>query len=136
MLARREFLGSGWALTATLVAAQSPPPTKEITLGDTIPATPFGKTGHRLPLLAFGGSAMVERWSPGYGLKALSFDQRVAMVRHGRAITARASPIVERRSTMFAAIFTSRRRWASGPMTRDSWNQAKSGAILRVRSRP
>ena len=82
MLARRQFLRSGLAATATLAVAQVPR-TKEITLRDTIPATPFGKTGHRLPLLACGGSAMVEKWSPSYGLKALSFDQRVAMIRHG-----------------------------------------------------
>jgi aryl-alcohol dehydrogenase-like predicted oxidoreductase len=75
MVGRREFLGSMLAAAAA--------PAKTISLKDTIPSTPFGKTGHTLPLLAFGGSAMVERWSPGYGLPALGFDKRVAMVRHG-----------------------------------------------------
>lgn len=56
---------------------------KTITLSDKIPATPFGKTPHKLPVLGFGGSAMVGRWSPGYGLPARTFDQRVEMVRHG-----------------------------------------------------
>lgn len=61
---RREFLTAGLAAAA-------------------LSAAPFGKTGRRLPVLAFGGSAMVERWLPVYGLKALPFEQRVAMVRHG-----------------------------------------------------
>jgi uncharacterized protein len=46
-----------------------------------LPVRPFGKTGLRLPVLAFGGSAMVTRWKATYGPQ-LSFDRRVAMVRH------------------------------------------------------
>jgi aryl-alcohol dehydrogenase-like predicted oxidoreductase len=80
VLKRRQFLGSVLAATAAQAAA---PPAKTIALRDTIPTVPFGKTGHRLPILAFGGSAMVGRWSPGYGLPARTFEQRVSMVRHG-----------------------------------------------------
>lgn len=83
MVERRRFLGSVLAAAATRAAAQDRPAPKTIAVRDTIPLTAFGKTGHKLPLLAFGGSAMVERWSPGYGLPALRFDERVAMVRHG-----------------------------------------------------
>jgi predicted aldo/keto reductase-like oxidoreductase len=46
-----------------------------------LPVRPFGKTGHKLPILGMGGSAMVEKWSPSYGVKTLGTDERVAMVR-------------------------------------------------------
>jgi aryl-alcohol dehydrogenase-like predicted oxidoreductase len=75
MLSRREFM-AGAAVTAAA------PPAKQITLRDTIPAAPFGKTGHRLPILACGGSAIVERWAGGTGVPMPSFDKRVAMIRH------------------------------------------------------
>lgn len=74
MLSRRQFLAAAAMATA--------PRKKEIALRDTIPTQLFGKTGHRLPLLACGGSAMVEKWAPGYGVTMPSFDQRVAMIRH------------------------------------------------------
>ena len=48
----------------------------------TIPVRPFGKTGWKLPILAMGGSAMVQRFISAYGVKLLSMDERVAMVRH------------------------------------------------------
>ncbi len=48
----------------------------------TIPIRPFGKTGSKLPILAMGGSAMVRRFINSYGVKLLSTDERVAMVRH------------------------------------------------------
>ena len=47
----------------------------------TLPDRDFGKTGRRLPILACGGSAMVEKWKGGYGPQ-LSFEDRVAMIRH------------------------------------------------------
>jgi predicted aldo/keto reductase-like oxidoreductase len=47
-----------------------------------IPVRKFGKTGHSLPILGMGGSAMVGFWSSAYGVKTLSTDERVAMVRH------------------------------------------------------
>ena len=42
----------------------------------------FGKTGWKLPILAMGGSAMVKQWVQAYGVKLLSTEERVAMVRH------------------------------------------------------
>lgn len=69
-------------LLAGLAAAGAAPRAKQITLRDTIPAILFGKTGHRLPILACGGSAMVEKWALGTGVPMPSFDRRVAMIRH------------------------------------------------------
>jgi len=91
---RRKFLsmGVGAGIAAALrvetlraVDAQQggkAPATKEITLQNTIPARDFGKTGHRLPVLAFGGSAMVEKWASAYNVSLPSFGQRVEMARH------------------------------------------------------
>ncbi len=42
----------------------------------------FGKTGHTLPILGMGGSAMVKKWTPAYGVNLLPMEDRVAMVRH------------------------------------------------------
>ncbi len=90
-IARREFLVRG--LTAGIGAAafpygslaagaensaQEPAAPKP---SPAIPQRDFGKTGRRLPLLAFGGSAMVEKWKMTYGPQ-LPFERRVAMVRH------------------------------------------------------
>ena len=74
MLSRRELL-AGAAAGAALSA-------KEITLRDTIPAMAFGKTGHRLPILACGGSSMVEKWAAVTGVAMPGFEKRVAMIRH------------------------------------------------------
>jgi aryl-alcohol dehydrogenase-like predicted oxidoreductase len=46
-----------------------------------LPVREFGKTGRRLPILGFGGSAMVEKWKASYGPQ-LPREERVAMVRH------------------------------------------------------
>ena len=79
---RREFLQTSLAASAGGLTAAPAPHSKTIQLGDTIPVAEFGKTGHQLPLLACGGSAMVEKWSEiGYYLDPLPLDQRVAMVR-------------------------------------------------------
>jgi predicted aldo/keto reductase-like oxidoreductase len=48
----------------------------------TIPMRKFGKTGVTLPILGMGGSAMVQVFIQAYGVKLLSMDERVAMVRH------------------------------------------------------
>lgn len=47
-----------------------------------IPTRKFGKTGHTLPVLGMGGSAMVGIWTSSYGVKLLGLDERAAMVRH------------------------------------------------------
>jgi aryl-alcohol dehydrogenase-like predicted oxidoreductase len=60
---------------------QQQSPGKKIRLRDTIPSREFGKTGHRLPVLAFGGSAMVEQWGKGYGVDLPPFAARLKMVR-------------------------------------------------------
>lgn len=86
-LPRREFLrrGVGAGLGMAILGSGSVPGAsrdiKNIELTDAIPARRFGKTGHRLPILAFGGSAMVEKWKAAYGPQ-LSRGERVAMVRH------------------------------------------------------
>jgi aryl-alcohol dehydrogenase-like predicted oxidoreductase len=46
-----------------------------------LPLRQFGKTGHDLPILAMGGSAMVSKWQGVYGPQ-LPFDARVKMARH------------------------------------------------------
>ncbi len=47
-----------------------------------IPVKPFGKTGHKLPVLGMGGSAMIQQWKKEYGVGVLPLEERVAMVRH------------------------------------------------------
>ena len=87
-LRRRGFLATGLgaglgavALHRSGAAEADGPPAATGTRTPALPVRPFGKTGLRLPILAFGGSAMVTRWQPTYGPQ-LSFEQRVAMVRH------------------------------------------------------
>lgn len=75
-LGRRSFLKAAVAAPGAALAAP-----KTIPLRNTIPARTFGKTGYRLPVLACGGSAMVEKWGKAYGVTAPSFAQRVQMVR-------------------------------------------------------
>ena len=79
MMSRRELLAG---VATTTLASAAAPRTKQIKVLDTIAAAPFGKTGHRLPILACGGSAMVEKWAPGSGIAMPSFDKRVAMIRY------------------------------------------------------
>ncbi|HEV3202902.1 MAG TPA: aldo/keto reductase [Gemmataceae bacterium] len=84
-LGRREFLKSGFlaagtaALSASVIrAAHAEQPRSET----GIPGRPFGKTGHTLPILGMGGSAMVQLFIAAYGVKLLKLEERVAMVRH------------------------------------------------------
>ena len=93
-LRRRTFLaaalttaGAGAAALGSLDgmarAAEGPPePGKRESGADRppLPLRSFGKTGLRLPILAFGGSAMVEKWKGTYGPQ-LPFERRAAMVR-------------------------------------------------------
>src|SRR5262249_42344405 len=46
-----------------------------------LPTRKFGKTGLTLPVLGMGGSAFVSFWVSSYGVKLLSVETRVAMVR-------------------------------------------------------
>jgi aryl-alcohol dehydrogenase-like predicted oxidoreductase len=81
-LDRRNFLAAtvaaGIGGARSLVAAEGGP---VATPSRGLPVREFGKTGVRLPILGFGGSAMVEKWKASYGPQ-LPRDQRVAMVRH------------------------------------------------------
>jgi predicted aldo/keto reductase-like oxidoreductase len=86
---RREFLKSGalaaagTGLLGTSVAAAAAPAAKTIEVGASgIPLRPFGKTGHKLPVLGMGGSAMVQVFIQAYGVPLLGMDERVAMVKH------------------------------------------------------
>jgi len=87
---RREFLKTGvLAGAGTLAAgglaqvaqAQAEQSGVRQAAGD-VPAKAFGKTGWTMPILGMGGSAMVTRFIQAYGVKLLSMDERVAMVRH------------------------------------------------------
>ncbi len=87
---RRDFLKSGAlaaagsSLLGTHLAVAAAPADKQIDVGPSgIPLRPFGKTGHKLPLLGMGGSAFVQMFNAAYGVPLLSFEQRVGMVRHG-----------------------------------------------------
>ncbi len=60
--------------------SQTASPDRE-TKNSALPVRAFGKIGRQIPILAFGGSAMVEKWKGGYGPQ-LSFEGRVAMIRH------------------------------------------------------
>jgi predicted aldo/keto reductase-like oxidoreductase len=85
---RRDFLKSSLLVAAGTtalgasggVAAEPAAQDDRATL--IIPMRKFGKTGHTLPVLGMGGSAFVSFWVSSYGVKLLSTDERVAMVRH------------------------------------------------------
>ncbi len=88
-LDRRGFLkssvlaGTGAAVLSHAGAAlEAAPHSVGERAAGAIPVRPFGKTGWKLPILAMGGSAMVKRFIDSYGVKLLSTDERVAMVRH------------------------------------------------------
>jgi predicted aldo/keto reductase-like oxidoreductase len=84
---RRRFLKSGLIAAGTVAlgptlgrAAGADAEASVASKG--IPVRKFGKTGLTLPILGMGGSAMVKQWTTFYGVKLLSMDERVAMVRH------------------------------------------------------
>jgi aryl-alcohol dehydrogenase-like predicted oxidoreductase len=83
-LKRREFLKSGLLAAAgtTALGPAARAGKADDKSADGLPTRPFGKTGHTLPVLGMGGSAMVQLFFKGYGVKLLPFAQRVAMVRH------------------------------------------------------
>ena len=86
---RRNFLKTSAAVAAGAAAlssgttALSATRNKQISLAGEIPKTMFGKTGHRLPILGHGGSAMIERWHKLYGVEMLPREEYVEMVRLG-----------------------------------------------------
>ncbi len=88
-LNRRKFLktgiavaaGAAWLGTETTQAAA--PKDKKIVSDKGIPMRKFGKTGHTLPVLGHGGSAMVQQFIRAYGLELTPLEERIAMVRHG-----------------------------------------------------
>ena len=65
------------------IAGAAAPAEKTIELATgKLPVRNFGKTGHTLPILGMGGSAMVKLFASSYGIELQSIDERVAMVRH------------------------------------------------------
>lgn len=86
-LDRRDFLKNGLtagavALTAGTVTHAAAPKSKQISSTGRIPERPFGKTGHSLPVLGHGGSAMVNSWASAYNVTLPDEAARVEMVRH------------------------------------------------------
>jgi predicted aldo/keto reductase-like oxidoreductase len=87
---RRSFLKTGLLAAGTAAlgpalgsSAKADEPAKKGEASTSgIPLRKFGKTGATLPILGMGGSAMVKQWASSYGIKLLSMDERVAMVRH------------------------------------------------------
>jgi len=80
---RREFikkgaqLAAGAAVVSTGMANASVPKGKQIPLPDGIPNRVFGKTGVKLPVLGFGGAAVVRVWG-----SRLSFEDNAKLIRH------------------------------------------------------
>ena len=84
---RRRFLKTGLLAAGTAALAPGLPRaaargSQESATSQGIPTRKFGKTGHTLPILGMGGSAMVQLWTKAYGVNLLSMDERIAMVRH------------------------------------------------------
>ena len=86
---RRGFLKTGLQVTAGAAMAigakdahAAIPENKVIPLTGAMPEKVFGKTGHKLPVLAFGGAAMVKQWIGAYGVDLLPDEKRIAMVRY------------------------------------------------------
>jgi aryl-alcohol dehydrogenase-like predicted oxidoreductase len=82
---RRSFFKAGLTAGAAAVtvgaANAAAPENKDIKRTGKIPERMFGKTGHMLPVLGHGGSAMVDQWASGYNVELEDQDTRVAMVR-------------------------------------------------------
>lgn len=88
-LDRRNFLktgahaAAGVAISSAGAAQGARPTNNRIPLQGGIPEVEFGKTGHRLPILGHGGSAMVEQFIRPYGLELAPSEEYVNMVRLG-----------------------------------------------------
>jgi len=75
---RRRFLQRGAAVIASAAAASRIVTAGEPSAGPGPIATrPFGKTGRKLPILAYGGAALPKAW-----LNPLSIENRVKLVRY------------------------------------------------------
>jgi len=77
-LGRREFLKSA-AIAAAIpagMASGASTASKPRNRAGAIPARPFGKTGRTLPILGYGGAALVKVWA-----NPLSTEDRVRLVR-------------------------------------------------------
>jgi len=82
---RRSFFKTGLSVGAAAITAgaanAAAPEKKSISLTGKIPERMFGKTGHMLPVLGHGGSAMVDNWADSYNVKLEDRDARAEMVR-------------------------------------------------------
>lgn len=88
---RRRFLKAGVQTGAIAFAAASAKASavsavgNQISLRGPLPTKAFGRTGHTLPILGHGGSALIQREAKHYGLTPddiPSTDVRIKMVRH------------------------------------------------------
>ena len=80
-ISRRRFLkqaaqAAAAGVASAGIASGAAPKDKQIDLADTIPARVLGKTGVRLPILAYGGAALPKAWG-----NPLSTEDRVKLVR-------------------------------------------------------
>jgi predicted aldo/keto reductase-like oxidoreductase len=84
---RRTFLtgvGAAAGAAAFMQGAHAKlPENKQISLTGKLPEKVLGRTGIKLPILGHGGSAIWGGESEYYGVTLPSFEERVAMVRHG-----------------------------------------------------
>jgi predicted aldo/keto reductase-like oxidoreductase len=86
-LHRRAFLKTGVAAGALALGTvsaqgQEKPASRAITSPLAVPNRPFGKTGHSLPVLGFGGAPLTVIFSRAYGITLPSKEERVALVRY------------------------------------------------------
>lgn len=84
---RRDFLKTGFQATAGMAVlgaatSHAVPENKQITAKDGIPTRRFGKTGHLLPVLGYGGAAIVDHWEKLYAVKLADYESRARMVRY------------------------------------------------------
>lgn len=82
---RRDFFKTGLQVTAGAVAVGAATGAAKTASAQSsrsgIPTRKFGKTGHTLPVLGHGGSAMSTQWAPAYGVTLDDEEARSQMVR-------------------------------------------------------
>jgi len=76
---RRSFLCNTVKATLGGALIRATTSLAETTSAETtpMPQRAFGKTGHKLPVLGYGGAALVRRWA-----NPLSVDERIELVRY------------------------------------------------------